>query len=185
MNIAERSKVFATKAHEGQTRKSTGAPYILHPIRVATILAQAGMRPVVVGAGYNHDTVEDTDVTIEDIRIEFGDEMAELVGYNTEDKEKSWLERKTHTIEQLKTGTIEQKALVVADKFANLLELMENYHTLGEDIWKSFKRGREDQYWYFSGVCRCGKENLADNEIPLFFHEYEKSVELFFNKEAN
>lgn len=182
MDIIEKASLFATKAHEGQKRKCTGVPYIVHPIRVATILMEAGMPPFVIAAGFNHDTVEDTHVTIEDIRLEFGDEVADLVAFNTEDKEKSWLERKMHTIEQLKTGTLHQKALVVADKYANLLELIEGYETLGESIWDFFKRRKYDQYWYFSGVARSGKENLADDEIPSFFHEYEEAVERFFKQ---
>ncbi|MFF2531293.1 HD domain-containing protein [Brevibacillus sp. NPDC058079] len=184
MTLIEKARIFATKAHNGQTRKSTGAPYIVHPIRVATILEEAEMSPVVIAAGYLHDTVEDTDVTIEAIQFEFGQVVSDLVAFNTEDKSKSWQERKEHTIEHLKFATLEQKALVIADKFANLLELIQIYPILGEDIWKSFNRGKEDQYWYFSGVAKSGKENLPLDLIPAFFLEYEEQVELFFKTGA-
>jgi plasmid maintenance system antidote protein VapI len=179
--LIEKGKEFATKAHEGQTRKTSGAPYIGHPLHVAKILQDAGMSPVVVVAGFLHDVVEDTDIKMEDIQKEFGNEVTDLVAYNTEEKEHSWEERKEHTIEQLKTGTLHQKALVVADKYANLLELIRNFEKLGDTIWDCFKRGKQHQYWYFSSVAKSGKENLLPEEIPAFFHEYEKSVELFFN----
>jgi (p)ppGpp synthase/HD superfamily hydrolase len=178
--LIQKGEIFATKAHNGQTRKTSGAPYIGHPFLVAKILQGAGMPPKVIVAGLLHDTVEDTDITIEDIQKEFGDEIAALVAYNTEEKEHSWEERKEHTIEQLKTGTLHQKALVVSDKYANLLELIRNYSELGDAIWNSFKRGKQQQYWYFSGVATSGKENLPTEEIPTFFHEYEKAVDSFF-----
>lgn len=176
----EIGRELAKKAHEGQTRKTSGAPYIGHPFHVAKILEEAGMPTVVIVAGLLHDTVEDTSVTIHDIEQEFGKEVADLVAYNTEEKEKSWEERKSHTIEQLKTGTLHQKALVVADKYANLLELIRNHQTLGEEIWNCFKRGKKEQHWYFSGVLQSGKENLPPHEIPAFFYEYEKALEAFF-----
>ncbi|NCG67047.1 RelA/SpoT family protein [Bacillus coagulans] len=69
---------FASKAHEGQKRKS-GEPYIIHPIQVAGILADLEMDPSTVAAGFLHDVVEDTDVTLDELREEFNDEVAMLV----------------------------------------------------------------------------------------------------------
>lgn len=179
-NLIEKAREFAKEAHKEQVRKTTGAPYIGHPFHVAKILEDAGLPTAVIVAGLLHDTVEDTDVTIEDIFREFGNEVGDLVAYNTEEKEHSWEERKTHTVEQLKRGTLYQKALVVADKFANLLELIRVHEKIGDDVFKAFKRGKEQQGWYFNGVAKSGKENLSEEEIPAFFHEYEKTVESFF-----
>lgn len=181
-DLIQKAKEFAIKAHEGQTRKTSGAPYIGHPLHVGKILQDAGLSPETVAAGFLHDVVEDTDYKIEDIQRGFGDEVKRLVAFNTENKDHSWEERKSHTIEQLKTGALEEKALVVADKFANLLELVRNYEKLGDSIWDCFKRGKEQQYWYFAGVSKSGKENLSPEEIPSFFNEYEQLVETFFNQ---
>lgn len=69
---------LAEKAHEGQKRLS-GEPYITHCEAVAAILADIRVPPTLVIAGLLHDTVEDTPITLEDIRREFGDEIAKLV----------------------------------------------------------------------------------------------------------
>jgi len=68
----------AHRAHEGQTRKS-GDPYITHPVAVATILAEIGMTPTTLAAALLHDTVEDTDYSLDQLREDFGDEIAVMV----------------------------------------------------------------------------------------------------------
>jgi (p)ppGpp synthase/HD superfamily hydrolase len=86
MTIVERARVFATAAHAavGQVRKYTFEPYIVHPAEVAKIVRDAGGSEAMVAAAWLHDTVEDTCVTIETIRAEFGVEVAELVGWLTD-----------------------------------------------------------------------------------------------------
>ncbi len=76
--LVERAYRVAAEAHKGQKRAS-GAPYIQHCLAVAEILAELRMPAAVVAAGLLHDTVEDTDLTLDDIRREFGDEIANLV----------------------------------------------------------------------------------------------------------
>lgn len=86
MTMVERARVFATAAHAavGQVRKYTFEPYIVHPAEVAKIVKDAGGTEAMVAAAWLHDTVEDTGVTIETIRAEFGVEVAELVGWLTD-----------------------------------------------------------------------------------------------------
>lgn len=78
MEILHKAYARAVKQHTGQRRKS-GEPYIIHPLAVAQILADLGMGPIVVAAGLLHDTVEDTDYTLEECRADFGDTVAGLV----------------------------------------------------------------------------------------------------------
>lgn len=76
--LIERAYTAAERAHSGQKRKS-GEPYITHPVAVAQILADLGIGPKTLAAALLHDTVEDTEYTLEMVRRDFGDEVAMLV----------------------------------------------------------------------------------------------------------
>ncbi len=78
VEMVKKAYDFAKHAHRDQYRKS-GEPYIIHPIQVAGILADLEMDPATVAAGFLHDVVEDTSVTLEDIKTAFNDEVAMLV----------------------------------------------------------------------------------------------------------
>jgi len=78
LSILDRAYQRAVIQHSVQRRKS-GEPYIIHPLAVSQILADLGMGPIVVAAGLLHDTVEDTDYTLDQCRAEFGDTVAGLV----------------------------------------------------------------------------------------------------------
>ncbi len=76
--LIERAYTAAERAHDGQTRRS-GEPYITHPVAVAQILADLGIGPKTIAAALLHDTVEDTEYTLDMLRADFGDEIAMLV----------------------------------------------------------------------------------------------------------
>jgi len=87
MTLVEKARVFATAAHAAvaQLRKYTNEPYIVHPAEVAGIVATVpDATEEMVAAAWLHDVVEDTGVTNETIRAEFGDKVAELVGWLTD-----------------------------------------------------------------------------------------------------
>jgi GTP diphosphokinase / guanosine-3',5'-bis(diphosphate) 3'-diphosphatase len=76
--IVKKAYDYSQRVHEGQTRAS-GEPYLVHPLEVALVLTEMKMDPVAVAAGLLHDSVEDTSVTIVDIRKEFGEQVAHIV----------------------------------------------------------------------------------------------------------
>ncbi len=78
LGLLERAYATAEEAHRGQMRRS-GDPYITHPVAVATILADLGMTPPTLAAALLHDTVEDTDYSLERLKEDFGEEIAGLV----------------------------------------------------------------------------------------------------------
>ena len=76
--MIEKAYRIAEKAHDGQLR-SSGEPYLIHPVSVACLLVELGMDSASLIAGLLHDVVEDTDMTLEDIKKEFGKEIAVLI----------------------------------------------------------------------------------------------------------
>ena len=78
LTIVKKAYDYSLKHHEGQSRAS-GEPYLVHPLEVALVLAEMKMDPAAIAAGLLHDSVEDTSVTIVDIRKEFGDQVAHIV----------------------------------------------------------------------------------------------------------
>ena len=78
VNLIERAYRVAEKAHVGQTRHS-GEPYITHPLAVAQILAELGIGPITIAAALLHDTVEDTEYSLDQLKADFGDEIGMLV----------------------------------------------------------------------------------------------------------
>lgn len=160
---------FATVSHMGQTRKGTRIPYIVHPYEVGQILTAAGADTEVICAGLLHDTVEDTAATLEDIRILFGDRVAVLVAGASEDKSKTWRERKQHTIDYLaKEATLDELLLACADKLSNMRAIVLDYAEHGDHLWERFNEGRNQQSWYYGG--------LTDVLEPL--HHYDMYWEL-------
>ena len=85
---------FAAEAHAGATRKGSDIPFILHPIEAAAIVARLSNDQDLMIAAILHDTIEDTDVTYDDIKREFGARIADLVNHESEDKTKTWLNQR-------------------------------------------------------------------------------------------
>ena len=82
---------FATKAHEGQFRKGTRRPYIVHPIEVADIVSTMTKDEEVICAAVLHDTIEDCrGITKDVLRLRFGERVADMVMQESEDKSQSW-----------------------------------------------------------------------------------------------
>lgn len=177
MNLTDKALQMAAVAHEGQYRKNTKIPYIAHPAAVGLILQKAGYKEELVAAGILHDTVEDTEITLEDIKREFGNKIAEIVaGCSEPDKTLSWEERKEHTIEYLKTAPEDIRVVACADKLHNVRSICQDVERDGEQIWSRFKRGREQQAWYYRNVV----ESLsAEKTFPLL-EELKLEVERLF-----
>lgn len=150
---------FASAAHAGQYRKGTRVPYLIHPLRVASILLEAGCAEDLAVAAVLHDTVEDCFVTIEQISRLFGGRVAELVrGASEPDKSDTWENRKQYTIDYLQTAGEDQLLVCLADKLDNIRSIREDLALHGELAWLRFKRGREPQRWYYESLSRVFSE---------------------------
>ena len=155
---------FAAEAHDGQMRKSTSVPYISHPFAVAAMLQNQGCEEHVIIAGLLHDTVEDTRVTIDDIRHEFGARVADIVNIVTEpNKSIPWKERKRYMIDTIKSANSDAKCVICADKLHNLMSMMHAYETLGEKLWERF-RSKNGIIWRCLQVCETIWQSTIKNQ---------------------
>ena len=170
----EKAVIFATNAHNGQTRKGTNLPFIIHPLEVAAIVAAMTLDEDMLCAAVLHDVVEDCDdISIEDIRHEFGDVVASYVYQESEDKSKTWVERKGHSIDFLKNyAQRNAKIIALGVKFVKIGALDFDYKILGEELWQRFNmKDKKMQGWYYRGMI----EGFADLSE---FHEYEEYCQL-------
>lgn len=162
-----RAVELAAVSHDRQLRKGTKIPYITHPFEVAQMLTSYGCRDEVIIAGLLHDTVEDTPLTLEAIATEFGADVCRFVQNCTEDKTKSWLERKQHTIAFLSDcNDLEMLILSCADKTSNLRSIKEDYDKIGDRVWERFKASKEESNWYYSKLNDIFKV-LNEHEVYL------------------
>ncbi|HEX6876831.1 MAG TPA: bifunctional (p)ppGpp synthetase/guanosine-3',5'-bis(diphosphate) 3'-pyrophosphohydrolase [Nocardioidaceae bacterium] len=130
--LIERAYLVAEKAHGSQTRKS-GDPYITHPLAVSTILADIGMTEPTLCAALLHDTVEDTPYTLEELRNDFGDEIALLVdGVTKLDKVKYGDSAQAETIRKMIVA-MSRDIRVLVIKLADRLHNMRTLRYLKQD----------------------------------------------------
>ena len=178
--MIDKAMEFAVKAHEGQLRKGTKKPYIVHPVEVADIVTYITQDEEMISAALLHDTVEDCkDVSIEDIEENFGKRVAGLVSSESEDKSKTWMERKCTTIKRLKNAPWEVKVIALADKLSNLRSIDRDYLLVGDKLWDRFKMKDKDTIgWYYKGL-RDSLEDLKDLDA---FKEYSMLVDKVFGK---
>ena len=162
-NQIEEAIEVAAEAHQGQYRKGTRTPYITHPYAVGLILMEAGCTESVIAAGILHDTVEDTDLTLEFIRERFGHYIADIVEGCSENKTLRWRARKTDRIEALRTASTEVCMVTCADKLHNLRTIISERDIIGEVVWDRFHGSVEDQAWYYCSILSA----IADRNAAL------------------
>ncbi len=152
MNLIHEAIVFASQKHNGQVRKGTKIPYISHPMEVMQILTENQCSETVIVAGILHDVLEDTDTAPSEIRKLFGDEVLKIVAAESEDKSKSWKERKQTTIDNLLSASLEVCLVCMADKLANLRSIVSDKEIVGEKIWERFNACEDDIAWYYKTI---------------------------------
>ncbi|MGC4018966.1 MAG: HD domain-containing protein [Muricomes sp.] len=173
---------FASKAHEGQVRKGTKKPYIVHPVEVAEIVAAMTDDEEIICAALLHDTIEDCEgVTEEMLEKKFGSRVAFLVAQESEDKSKTWEERKGATIQDLREAPREVKIIALADKLSNMRDIDRDYPVLGDELWRRFRMNSKTAIgWYYKGVRDSLREEFKG--VPAY-EEYCALVEKNFGKE--
>lgn len=154
--LFDRAARFAIEAHSGTERRGKAYPYIVHPMEVVSIVATLTNDPEMLAAAILHDTVEDTSVSLDRIRVLFGDRVAALVQHETAplSDDMPWHERKEAQLAQLAAAPIESKMVALGDKLSNMRAIAQDYRVEGERLWNRFHapRGKEDVAWYYRSL---------------------------------
>lgn len=175
--MIKKAAAFAAKVHEGKVRKGSDTPYIVHPYETAVIVSGMTLDPEVISAALLHDVIEDTEVTYEELRERFGLRIADLVKAESEDKSKTWKERKGATIERLKTAGREEKMICLGDKLSNLRCTAADMLLKGENVWRKFRvTDKKEHEWYYRGVF----EQLSEFEGELAYEESLRLIKQIF-----
>lgn len=182
--LFDKALKFATDAHSGTERRGKGFPYIIHPMEAVAIVATITSDQELLAAAVLHDTVEDTDVTIEDIRKEFGERVATLVQHETAQLPSNapWRARKQSQSDLLASAPRDSKIVAIGDKLSNLRAIASDFKQIGDELWKRFSapNGKEDVAWYYRQLAVA----LSDLEGTAPYEEYMHLLDITFGTVA-
>jgi (p)ppGpp synthase/HD superfamily hydrolase len=171
---------FVAEKHRHHWRKGTRIPYISHLMNVMKILCEEGAPAEIVVAGILHDVVEDTPVSVEEVKQLFGEKIARLVVKASEqdkledaenrkkDKETPWRERKEKTIAHLNNEPNPNYLLVsAADKLDDIRAIRADYERIGDAIWSRFNASQDELRWYYTEIAKALHRQAAKHGGPL------------------
>ena len=183
--LLDRAIVFAVRAHAGTERRGKGFPYIVHPLEAVEIVATMTADQELLAAAALHDTVEDTDVTVEQLRAEFGDRIAALVASESDivvegvSEEQSWHARKQAAIDRLARATHDAKIVALGDKLSNMRAIARDYATQGDQLWNLFHaKDPKDHEWHYRGLA----DALRELKDTFAFQEFEQLINQVFKR---
>ena len=171
------------KAHAGTERRGKGYPYIVHPLEAVEIVATMTADQELLAAAALHDTVEDTEVTVDQIRAEFGERIAALVADESDtfeagvSEEDSWHSRKRVAIERLARASHDAKIVALGDKLSNMRAIARDYAVKGDELWNIFHaKDPKDHEWHYRGLA----DSLRELEDTFAFKEFESLINQVF-----
>lgn len=184
-SLLDRAIIFAVRAHAGVQRRGKGFPYIVHPMEAMAIVATLSPDQELLAAAALHDVVEDTEVTIEDIRAEFGDRVAELVEAESDkfvegvSESDSWRSRKQAAIDRLAAAPEEVKMVAMGDKLSNMRAIARDYAVQGDRLWELFHvKDRASHEWHYRGLA----DSLRSLAGTPAYDEFERLIDQVFGK---
>lgn len=182
-SLFDRAVNFAVKAHSGTERRGKGFPYIIHLMEAVEIVATITPDQELLSAAMLHDTVEDTPVTVDDLRKEFGDRIASIVEAESdvhnegESEHESWHRRKQEAIDRLTAAPMEAKIVALGDKLSNMRAIARDYGQIGDGLWKLFHVTEKSEHeWHYRGLAHA----LKDLEVTPAYREFVYLIEEVF-----
>ena len=132
-----------------------------------------------------NDTIEDTEVTVEDIRREFGNRIAELVHAESDQftegvsEEDSWHNRKQAAIDRLRHASYDAKIVAMGDKLSNMRAIWRDYQTKGDDLWNIFHiKDKASHEWHYRGLA----DSLSELSDTFAYREFVRLIDEVFSK---
>ena len=170
-NRFDQALAMAIDKHRSQFRKGSDIPYISHLMTVSGLVLENGGDEDQAIAGLLHDAVEDAGglETLEEIRVQFGDRVANIVWDCTdawENPKPPWKDRKDAYVAKLPTKHPDSLLVSLADKVHNARAIRDDYREIGDEIWNRFAGGKEGTIWYYRALSQTFSEvmpgRLAD-----------------------
>ena len=182
--LLDRAIAFAVRAHSGTERRGKGFPYIVHPMEAVSIVATMTSDQELLAAAALHDTVEDTDVTVEQIRKEFGDRVAGIVADESDrlfpgvSESESWHSRKQAAINHLAKASLDSKMVALGDKLSNMRAIARDYAVQGDALWSLFHVADPGEHeWHYRGLAA----SLSDLSGTFAYKEFVQLIDQVFD----
>ncbi len=181
-DLLDRAIVFAVRAHAGTERRGKGFPYIVHPLEAMAIAATMTSDQEVLSAAALHDVVEDTEVTLDEIRERFGERVASLVDTESDslDKGLDWKGRKMESLRRLEAASRDEKIVAMGDKLSNMRAIARDYTSIGEACWDRFRiKDKSVHGWRYHALVQA----LSSLSDTYAFQEFKFLVDRIFPEE--
>ena len=187
--LLDRAIIFAVQAHHNSERRGKGFPYIVHPMEAVEIVSTITPDQELLAAAALHDTIEDTDVTVEQLRAEFGDRIAHLVHaesdqingvlFNGENEEETWHARKQAAIDRLAAAPHDAKIVAMGDKLSNMRAIWRDYQVKGDELWKIFHcTDKAAHEWHYRGLAA----SLSELSDTFAYQEFVRLINEVFSE---
>ena len=183
-NLLDRAIIFAVEAHHDTERRGKGFPYIVHPMEAVEIVATITSDQELLAAAALHDTIEDTDVTYEQLREAFGEHVADLVRAESDQytegisEADSWHDRKQAAIDRLAAASRDAKIVAMGDKLSNMRAIWRDYQTQGDALWNLFNvKEKALHEWHYRSLAA----SLAELSDTFAYQEFVKLMDEVFS----
>ena len=171
MNLSSRYEValvMATQLHASQKRKGTSIPYVPHLLAVSSLVLEHGGNENQAIAALLHDAVEDQGglSTLDKIRDDFGDVVADIVDHCTdayEDPKPEWRIRKEEFVASIAEKPLDAALVSCADKLHNARAILNDLRSLGDELWGRFTGGKEGTLWYYQSLADAFDDTLGNS----------------------
>lgn len=186
-DLLDRAIVFAVQAHHNTERRGKGFPYIVHPLEAVEIVATITADQELLAAAALHDTIEDTDVTYEQLSTAFGKRVADLVRSESDQftagvsEADSWHDRKQAAIDRLTAATHDAKIVAMGDKLSNMRAIWRDYRQKGDALWQIFHvTDKASHEWHYRGLASA----LSELSDTFAYQEFVRLIDDVFKAQS-